>query len=218
MRVGLIGSSGKMGREVIKSSDRIGIDVIPYFRSKCDFDCPFDPEYEISSIFEKSDVIINFSPQIYYELSVQYSKSMLLCSTGHAALPDQPVSFAFMYAPNVLVEWNILKVAIEKISSYGNFTTCIDDIHHEHKKDAPSGTVKNLNLKVNPMIRSVRKPNIASWHIVSLFDSDQIIRIEHQALNRCIYADSCLKVAAWLAKKPAGKYEMSDFVDDIDEI
>ena len=227
IKIGLIGASGKMGREVLAAASRIGFEVLPYFRSEPDFEVPFKIEYQIENVFVNSCVIINFSPEIYYSLAEKRLKPMLLCSTGHPGLihqrPEegqrvdwrQTHPFAFMYAPNVSVEWCVLKDALEKLSSYGNFEICIDDIHHSFKKDAPSGTVKNLNLKDAPKVRSIRCPDVSSWHIASLFDRDQVVRIEHQVLKRSVYAESALKVAAWLAGKAPGEYGMADFLREI---
>lgn len=217
IKVGLIGSSGKIGKEIMKSAARQNILIIPFFRSAPLFGPEFVPEYSLESVFEKSDVIINFSHEIYYNLSEKYSKPMLLGSTGHKNIDDiSDPPFAFMYAPNVLVEWNILKVAAEKIANYGNFTISIDDIHHPAKKDAPSGTAKDLSFAKGATIRSIRQPEVASWHLMSFFSREQVVRIEHQVLNRAPYADSSLKIAHWLQKQAPGRYQMSDFVADLD--
>jgi 4-hydroxy-tetrahydrodipicolinate reductase len=173
----------------------------------------FKPEYSIEVVFEKSDVIINFSNEIYYSLSTKYLKPMLLGSTGHQGLDlltNPP--FAFMYAPNVLIEWSILKAAAEKIASLGNFTISIDDIHHPAKKDAPSGTAKDLAFAKEADIRSVRRPMISSWHQISFFDENQVIKLEHQVFHRSAYADSSLKIAKWLLNKEPGKYDMQYFI------
>ena len=213
IKFGLIGSSGKMGKEIINSAIRENISLIPYFRSEPKFKLKFEPEYSIESIFEKSDVIINFSHEIYYSLSTKYLKPMLLGSTGHEKL-DLPVNppFAFMYAPNVLIEWGILKAAAEKIATFGNFTISIDDIHHPAKKDAPSGTAKELAFAKEANIRSIRRPMISSWHQISFFDENQVIKFEHQVFHRSAYADSSIKIAKWLLDRKPGKYDMQDFI------
>ena len=213
IKFGLIGSSGKMGKEIINSATRENAFLIPYFRSEPKFELKFEPEYSIEAIFEKSDVIINFSHEIYYSLSTKYLKPMLLGSTGHEE-SDLPVNppFAFMYAPNVLIEWGILKTAAEKIATFGNFTISIDDIHHPAKKDAPSGTAKELAFAKEADIRSIRRPMISSWHQISFFDENQVIKLEHQVFHRSAYADSSLKIAEWLSGKEARKYDMQDFI------
>ena len=216
MKIGLIGASGKMGKEILAAAHRLGLQLLPYFRSEPNFETYFKPEYRLEDIFNNSSVLINFSPEIYYEFSARYLKPTLLCSTGHSDLHSiENPPFPFMYAPNVSVEWSILKDTIEKISNYGDFEICIDDIHHSFKKDAPSGTAKDLLLKEEAKIRSIRSPDVSSWHIVSFFNRDQVIRIEHQVLKRSVYAESALKVAAWLARKAPGKYEMRDFLNEI---
>ncbi len=109
------------------------------------------------------------------------------------------------------------------------------DIHHKHKKDAPSGTalalgdavskVKNLNLlkKSNLKPNKIRKKqsgkinfycerkgNIVGDHSVIFNNKKEEIELKHRGLDRSIYAIGAIKAAIWLFKKNKGLFKMSD--------
>lgn len=67
----------------------------------------------------------------------------------------------------------------------------IKEIHHIHKKDAPSGTAKTLanvcNYNYND-IESIREGDIFGIHEINLSTEDEEIIITHKAQNRDIFA------------------------------
>jgi len=67
----------------------------------------------------------------------------------------------------------------------------IKEIHHIHKKDAPSGTAKTLadicNYNYNN-IESIREGEIYGIHEITLSTEDEEIIIIHKAKNRDIFA------------------------------
>ena len=67
----------------------------------------------------------------------------------------------------------------------------IKEIHHIHKKDAPSGTAKTLanicNYNYNN-IESIREGEIFGIHEITLSTEDEEIIIIHKAKNRDIFA------------------------------
>ena len=73
----------------------------------------------------------------------------------------------------------------------------IKEIHHIHKKDAPSGTAKLLGSIIginSDKIKSVREGEEVGTHIITLKRKDEIIEIKHQALNRDIFAKGALNI------------------------
>ncbi len=109
------------------------------------------------------------------------------------------------------------------------------DIHHKHKKDAPSGTAlalgtavakgKNFNLKNKSTIKantirkkqinkinffSKRQGNIVGNHSVVFTNKGEEIELKHTGFNRSIYALGAIKAAIWLDKKKKGFYNMFD--------
>ena len=113
-----------------------------------------------------------------------------------------------------------LKSAKEKITGI-----TINEIHHAHKVDAPSGTAlmiqkniqekfSDLNLKFN--LHSVRKGDAYGIHQVSLLGNESIVcTFEHKAENRGIFAGGAIKAAELLTNKKPNLYSIKDFLPDL---
>jgi 4-hydroxy-tetrahydrodipicolinate reductase len=171
----------------------------------------------------EGQIIIDFSvPEAgfdHFQIAQKYKKAILICTTGHKNLNFlHETSVPVCYAPNTSLEWLIIKrtaVEIEKNSDDNTIT--VDDIHHASKKDAPSGTaldlISNLNKSRN-IIRSIRGPAVSSWHKISFYNEDQIIHLEHQVLDRRVYALGAIKLAMKLILKEPGLYTPEDLLSD----
>ena len=92
----------------------------------------------------------------------------------------------------------------------------IEDIHHRHKKDKPSGTALKLEkslpffLRKKTKIKSLRKGKEFGTHRVLIQSSEEILSLTHQALNRDLFAKGALQALLFLLKKKKGYYEPSD--------
>lgn len=112
----------------------------------------------------------------------------------------------------------------------------IVEAHHRHKKDAPSGTAlllgeavaagRNVNLadaRLAPRdgvtgerpeggigFAVVRAGGLVGEHEVIFAGAREVLRLQHQALDRAVFADGALAAAKWAADKPAGLYSMRD--------
>ena len=92
----------------------------------------------------------------------------------------------------------------------------IEDLHHQHKKDKPSGTALKLEqslpsfLKSKAKIKSVRKGKEFGTHRILIKSSEEILCLSHQALNRDLFAKGALQALLFLLKKEKGYYEPSD--------
>jgi 4-hydroxy-tetrahydrodipicolinate reductase len=134
------------------------------------------------------------------------------------------------YAIGVNVMFNLTK-ALAKLPSDYDFS--ITEVHHTGKKDAPSGTAKKLGALVsearkysstvygregiNPRkpgeieILSVRAGGVAGIHDLIVAGPYEMIRVEHTAFSRSVFAQGALFAAEWVCKqtKP-GIYGMDD--------
>lgn len=134
------------------------------------------------------------------------------------------------YAIGVNVMFNLTK-ALARLPADYDFS--ITEVHHTGKKDAPSGTAKKLGTLVsearkysttvygregiNPRkpgeleILSVRAGGVAGIHDLLVAGPYEMIRIEHTAFSRSVFAQGALFAAEWVCKqtKP-GIYSMDD--------
>lgn len=86
---------------------------------------------------------------------------------------------------------------VNKPESKKLWNMSMKEIHHVHKKDAPSGTAKLLGTLAGicfDEIESVREGEVVGTHILTLKRKDEVIEIKHQALNRDIFAQGALEV------------------------
>ena len=89
----------------------------------------------------------------------------------------------------------------------------IEDIHHKDKKDKPSGTALRLEkslpffLKEKIKMKSLRKSKEFGTHRILIKSSEEVLVLEHRALNRELFAKGALQALFFILKKKKGFYE-----------
>lgn len=86
------------------------------------------------------------------------------------------------------------------------------DIHHIHKKDAPSGTAKLLakeleKLNIVTEIESRREGEVIGTHVITLKGENEEFIITHKAENRDIFANGCINLIEKIKHKTSGFYD-----------
>ncbi len=138
------------------------------------------------------------------------------------------------YSPNFSIGVNLFfglnrKLAI-LMSKWMEYEISIEETHHIHKQDAPSGTaiilandiIRNTERKekwVNEIpenpeelgIQSFRTENVPGTHKVKYESDVDSIEIIHTAKNRRGFANGTILAAEWIVGKK-GIYEMKDLL------
>ena len=137
------------------------------------------------------------------------------------------------FAPN-FTTGAVLMMQFAKVA--GRFFPDVEivEMHHRHKKDAPSGTALGLahavaeGRKVNlddvacygrhgmvgerPAgevgIHALRGGSVVGDHTVLFAADEERVEITHKASSRAAFAKGALKAGQWLRGKPAGLYNM----------
>ena len=114
-----------------------------------------------------------------------------------------------------------LRQMIQKFNHIANsgFDFVIDEVHHNQKIDNPSGTAitlkndleKAINHKI-PEIEGKRIGGIFGQHIVTAASKSEVLKIEHFALNRSVFAEGAVQAALWIINKKSGFYSMDDMM------
>ena len=94
------------------------------------------------------------------------------------------------------------------------YDVTIEETHHIHKKDAPSGTAKRIAEALNMPYEQVTYERIGETvgtHRAQFVTDMDEITLTHKALDRNLFADSAVQIAAWLVKREGGFYTMSDY-------
>ena len=99
---------------------------------------------------------------------------------------------------------------------YAGYERALHEIHHVHKKDAPSGTAKKLAEAIELPLSKVsyeRFGETVGTHILTLSSPYDRIMLKHEAVDRDLFAASAAEIAAWLVHQPAGFYTMQDYAN-----
>ena len=213
----IISGYGKMGHMVEKELQRRGI---PLIAASEDITAT-DPQTA------KECVCIDFTtPEAFrsnYKFIAQNFKAAVIGTTGWNDI-EKEVKQAFeqagtpmIYASNFSLGVNALFKAIQKASELlkgAGYTPAIEEIHHIHKLDAPSGTAKTLaqiveeSLDRKPEITSIREGEVPGIHTLTLTSDCDKLTLTHEAFSREGFAKGAV-VAATLTEGLKGVHEFS---------
>jgi 4-hydroxy-tetrahydrodipicolinate reductase len=108
----------------------------------------------------------------------------------------------------------------------------IDEVHHQDKLDAPSGTALFLARQLRTpaggstgtdprriaeefpgiAFTSRREGEVVGDHVVSLQLRDETLTLAHHAQNRTLFARGALEAGQWLSAQKPGRYSPSDWI------
>lgn len=141
----------------------------------------------------------------------------------------------FFYASNFAVGVNIFfdlaKYIQQHLDNHSDYIARIEEVHHIHKLDAPSGTAITLaegvlaanstktawELTPNPApevlgITAERTGEVVGTHRLVFESNIDSITLEHRALTRDAFAAGALRAAAFMVGK-TGTYSMADLIN-----
>ena len=232
IKLGLFGSTGKMGvaiRQLLKSDSDFSAFVEVCSKPTGDFDSSYSDLKKVpANTLKQVDVWIDFSrPEGLMDLLpvLQQTKKPLISGTTgfegnqfskvEATSKKNPI----FWASNMSVGLWTVRQAIKALSTISHFDFALEEIHHTQKKDNPSGTAvtlhKDLEKAVGKKIPAAvghRLGGVFGIHTITAASQSEMIKLEHNALNRTVFAEGALKAAKWIVKQPAGLYSMDDLM------
>ena len=216
----IISGYGKMGHMIEKELKARGIELV---EASEDITAT-KPEVAMECVcidFTTPDAI-----RANYKFIAQNFKAAVIGTTGwHDIENDVKKAFEdagtpMIYASNFSLGVNALEAAVKKVGQMlkGNgYTPSIEEIHHIHKLDAPSGTAITIgriieeSLGEKPEITSVREGEVPGIHTVTLDSSVDKITLRHEAYSREGLAKGAV-VAALMTEGLKGVHEFSDLL------
>ena len=179
----------------------------------------------------KQSVCIDFTtPDAFranYKFLAENFKAVVVGTTGWYDIKDEVIGYfekcgtPMIYASNFSVGVNIFFAAVDHVTklmaSTGGYAPYIEEKHHCHKLDRPSGTAKTLadtvfeNMGVGPDIASVRCGEIPGIHEVGFEGINDRITLRHEAFSRAGFASGAVD-AAVLADGIQGVHEFKDII------
>ena len=231
MKFALLGY-GKMGKAIEQIALERGHEIV----------CKIDINLAEGNL-EGADAAINFSiPNAAVDniTSALHQAVPVVCGTTGwlDAFPQvtqtaMENNTAFLYASNFSVGVNLFfklnKILAQIMHPQKEYSVSMQETHHIHKLDAPSGTaislaegiIENSDLQQWKMnegtkdsitIQSYRKGEIPGTHNVKYESLIDEITIEHKAYNRIGFAQGAVIAAEWIVGKK-GIFNMEDVLN-----
>lgn len=192
----------------------------------------------------KADAVIDFtSPEATLSMAREVAKKggiHIIGTTGFSEAQQKDIKTLakkarIVQAGNFSLGVNLLeKLVAEAALALGEeYDIEIFEMHHQHKKDAPSGTAlmfgraaaegRGVSLDKKKILDrdGVRKRgdigfsvarggDVVGIHSVTFAGPGELIELKHQGFSREIYAMGALKAALWARNKKPGWYSMRD--------
>ena len=201
---------------------------------------------DIEQYINVGNVIIDFTTASNtmrnVEIAIRKNAKIVIGTTGLSeenkkTLKQAGERIPIVFAPNMSTGVNLLLNVVENIAKkIPNYDVEILEIHHNKKKDSPSGTAIKLAESIsnghNKSLKDVavfgrygtqvlRKPGEIGIHAIRcgdvcgdhtvIFASDgERIEISHKATSRAGLVAGALRAAKWINNESAGLYDMRD--------
>ncbi len=167
-------------------------------------------------------------------------KRIILGTTGFTPEQNKQVTTAMkgkvpaVFSPNYSIGVNILFKLAEQLKAFpACFDVSLSEIHHTGKKDAPSGTAKKLEQIISQARNynktvygregvsprqpdelesvAIRAGGVPGIHDIIVAGPNEMLRIEHTAFTRNVFAQGVVVAAEWIVKQTQLKvYSMAD--------
>ena len=109
----------------------------------------------------------------------------------------------------------------EAAASLGaDFEVEISEVHHVHKKDAPSGTALKLGEAVAEVrgeqgtgsvsFTSERRGEVPGDHEVVMRSATETLTFAHSVTSRQVFANGAVRAGRWVVDQKPGRYTMRD--------
>lgn len=241
LNIALIGY-GRMGKAVEKEALQRGHQVL------CRIDKNSEDAWETLAGLPV-DVAIDFThPETALDIFRKVLSMRIPLVTGTTGWQEQLTQVtqwveegngAFLYSSNFSVGVNLLfklnQTLTRLMNPYPEYDAFIEEAHHRHKKDAPSGTAISLadqvlegldrknkwvreELKDRPplpeelSVAASRAGEIIGRHTVTFISEIDQLKISHEAFNRRGFALGSVIAAEWLSQKK-GFYNFADIFE-----
>lgn len=216
----ILSGYGKMGHMIEKELERRGIELV---EASEDITAT-DPAVA------RECVCIDFTtPAAFranYPFIARHFKAAVVGTTGWNDILTEvrdcflDAGTPMIYASNFSLGVNALFKAVARVSEMlkgAGYAPEIEEIHHVHKLDAPSGTAKSLaaiveeKLEQVPEIASVREGEVPGIHTVTFTSGCDKLTLKHEAFSREGFAKGAV-VAALLTEGLQGVHEFGQLL------
>jgi 4-hydroxy-tetrahydrodipicolinate reductase len=193
-----------------------------------------DPDTRVSTdireVAASADVLIDFSlPEATAEVVAAVGDAGIPLVTGVSGLDDAGLqliaavaqSVAVVYDRNMSMGVAVLESLVRQAAaSLGeDFAVEVQETHHVHKLDSPSGTALKLGEAIaaargtdasDIRYKVERRGEVPGDHSVTFSSATEVLTFGHSVTTRQVFADGALRAARWALLQPPGQYAMRD--------
>lgn len=250
LKVGVFGASGRVGQLIInalREDENAGVSTV-YVRGNIDFSV--DPSIlitnDMKAFLKTSDVIIDFSLPDATEKLLETAlagnpKPLVIGTTGLSPhqlnlMQEASTQMPILYATNMSLGVALLNQLVATAAkALEGFDIEIVEMHHKHKKDAPSGTALTLaehaalargldldKVRVSGRdgnigertedeiaVMALRGGDIVGRHTAGFYNDGEFIELNHTATNRGTFANGSIRAAKWLVNQENGLHTIT---------
>jgi 4-hydroxy-tetrahydrodipicolinate reductase len=231
-RIAILGT-GRMARAVCEAAaERPGAEIVALVGPNApDWEAGCDWHPRLEAVPEPPDLLIDFSLPAGTAAAAGWCRDRRVpLLSGVTALPEEVRSgleraaekVPVLWSPNLSLGVNLLAELAGRAAAVigASSPVLIEDVHHQWKKDAPSGTALMLGDVIASRrggddgidYHSVREGEVIGEHTVTFRMAGEEIRIAHRAQSRSIYALGALKAGRWLRSQGPGLYTAADWL------
>lgn len=234
-KVAIVGISGRMGRELQALASELGLLVTAGVVSKAGSINGPSVDGSISIVSKIEDLkpqlfelVIDFSlpeaTQNVVAWCLKHKKPLVSGVTGISeearnSMQKAAQEIAILWAANMSLGVAVLARAARSLAALEGFDFQIEEVHHRHKKDKPSGTALVLQKdleeavgRVIPQPVAIRGGGVFGIHRIFAMGEEETLTLEHAAINRRVFARGAIKAAKWLLLRPPGLYKIDDIL------
>ena len=240
MKVAILGY-GKMGHIVEKVLRERNHDVVAVIDNEDDW-------RRHDSDFRKAEVAIDFSePSTAVPNMLRAFEANVPIVVGTTGWHDRleqvrercaALNGRLVYGSNFSIGVNIFfkvnQLLAKLMNTQPRYQVTMEETHHIHKKDAPSGTAIHLakdiinevdslkewqltpcdNTRVVLPVTAIREGEVPGTHKIVWESLEDTIEIKHIAHGREGFARGAVLAAEWLVSQPAGVYPFEETIND----
>lgn len=216
----IISGYGKMGHMVEAVLQRRGIELV----------CASEDVCAIPKEVARACVCIDFTtPEAFranYKTLAENFKAVVVGTTGWNDIASDvfaafeaagtPMIWGSNFSVGVIALFAGVTRVCEVLKGHG-YTPHVEEVHHIHKLDAPSGTAKSIaaligqGLGEKPEIGAQRIGEVPGTHTAEFLSGVDKITLTHEAFSRQGFAEGAVD-AALLTESVTGVHEFKDLI------
>ncbi len=246
MKIGIAGCMGRMGQTLVEAVLADSRFILAAGSEREAINASFPVFVTAADLVAASDAVIDFTaPENSLAIAEKAAEKAIIHiigTTGFSAAQQNKIAeFAnrarIVQSGNFSLGVNLLERLVEQTAAKlaEDYDIEIFEMHHKHKKDAPSGTAlmlgnaaargRGVALEGKKSINKdgarksgdigfavARGGDVVGIHSVTFAGNGELLELKHQGFSREIYAKGALTAALWAKNQKPGLYSMRDVV------